>query len=634
VGGRRRCLRRSRLDHGLNLHGSGRLAQFVERIGRRVQGTHQIADEPDAGRSQSAGEQQTMRSADGRIQRSLHAKPRITKKATSVGKGDRNGAQVLRRARLHARFRSPSAATSVRPKARIPRSGFIRRRLIRGDEGQVLVFSVLALTVIFAFSAFAIDMGQLVVARHRAQLAADSGALAGAADFPTHTTSIAGDATTFANDNVPGGTVTVSEPQGMSGTQVQVKVSQPVPLAFGSLFNINTGNVSANAVAKDQANAAQIADGDVSPVGCSNIQSNPATGLCEYYANQGSPLIGNANPPTTPGWTTTSSPGNSSVDIQGCNGSVPNTSCTDPNGAPINDDVIDLNGWTAGGMWQTVTTVAGGYYILTFELTGNPAGFSCAWDTFTGNVQITDAITPYATLASQSFTHTDQCSGNVETANFQTVTVAFAATSSSTKITFNSTTDTQSTLLAYQPLHIADVNDQSPNMYVDDSGVSTTPGANVQQWSGTGAWNQQWAFVPVSGNYGELKLNCCSGTLDIQPVNGETTQGHQDMVTATVNGSAAQLWDPVQEGDGSWSFINKNSGLCLDVYGGTTQGAQMDQWPCKYEPNAANGNKADNQDFTVAGGNVCGSNGSSPCVYFGPEVTGINVDYSSAALIQ
>ena len=104
------------------------------------------------------------------------------------------------------------------------------------------------------------------------------------------------------------------------------------------------------------------------------------------------------------------------------------------------------------------------------------------------------------------------------------------------------------------------------------------------------------------------------------------------MITATANGSAPQLWNAVQESDGSWSFVNKNSGLCLDVYGGTTEGQQMDQWPCKYA-------LANNQDFygSPVTGKNCGTpqgSGTYPCVWYGPEVTNINVDYSSAALIQ
>jgi hypothetical protein len=63
-------------------------------------------------------------------------------------------------------------------------------------------------------------------------------------------------------------------------------------------------------------------------------------------------------------------------------------------------------------------------------------------------------------------------------------------------------------------------------------------------------------------------------------------------VQQAADGAAGALWLPVQQSDGSYSFKNQNSQLCLDVYGGSSDpGRQLDQWPCK---NAA----STNQDFT------------------------------------
>jgi hypothetical protein len=58
------------------------------------------------------------------------------------------------------------------------------------------------------------------------------------------------------------------------------------------------------------------------------------------------------------------------------------------------------------------------------------------------------------------------------------------------------------------------------------------------------------------------------------------------------DGAVGGLWLPVRQSDGSYAFQNKNSGLCLDVYGGSSSpGQQLDQWTCK---NTA----GSNQDFT------------------------------------
>ena len=61
-----------------------------------------------------------------------------------------------------------------------------------------------------------------------------------------------------------------------------------------------------------------------------------------------------------------------------------------------------------------------------------------------------------------------------------------------------------------------------------------------------------------------------------------------------MNGNAASQWLPSQQSDGSWQFQNKNSGLCLDVYGASSQtGQQLDQWTCKNGP-------GNNQDFKAS----------------------------------
>ena len=126
---------------------------------------------------------------------------------------------------------------------------------------------------------------------------------------------------------------------------------------------------------------------------------------------------------------------------------------------------------------------------------------------------------------------------------------------------------------------------------LDNYGGTSSAGAITDQWVCNGGANQEFQFVPTSGGYGELQIE--GSGLDVAVSGGSTAQGMQDIVQQTVNGSAGSLWLPQQQSDGSWQFKNQNSGLCLDVYG-TSQGSQLDQWPCK---NAA----GDNQDFDIAG---------------------------------
>ena len=129
----------------------------------------------------------------------------------------------------------------------------------------------------------------------------------------------------------------------------------------------------------------------------------------------------------------------------------------------------------------------------------------------------------------------------------------------------------------------------SNSLCLDVYGNTSSSGAAIDQWAFNGQSNQQFQFVPTSGGYGEIQAQ--NSGQDVTVANSSTAQGSPDIVQQPVSGSAASLWLPQQQSDGSWQFKNQNSGLCLDVYGaGSNQGQQLDQWPCKNAPGT-------NQDF-------------------------------------
>jgi hypothetical protein len=131
----------------------------------------------------------------------------------------------------------------------------------------------------------------------------------------------------------------------------------------------------------------------------------------------------------------------------------------------------------------------------------------------------------------------------------------------------------------------------SNSLCLDVYGNTSSSGAAIDQWACNGQSNQQFQFVPTSGGYGELQAQ--NSGQDVAVANSSTAQGSPDIVQQPVSGSAASLWLPQQQSDGSWQFKNQNSGLCLDVYGaGSNQGQQLDQWPCKNAPGT-------NQDFNL-----------------------------------
>lgn len=131
----------------------------------------------------------------------------------------------------------------------------------------------------------------------------------------------------------------------------------------------------------------------------------------------------------------------------------------------------------------------------------------------------------------------------------------------------------------------------SDGLCLDVYGNTAASGAAIDQWTCNGQSNQQLQFVATSGGYGELQAQN-SGD-DVTVSGTVTAAGTPDIVQQPVSGSAASQWLPVAQSDGSWSFKNSASGLCLDVYGASSStGQQLDQWSCK---NAA----GTNQDFTA-----------------------------------
>ncbi|MFD8214380.1 RICIN domain-containing protein [Streptomyces sp. NPDC059697] len=129
------------------------------------------------------------------------------------------------------------------------------------------------------------------------------------------------------------------------------------------------------------------------------------------------------------------------------------------------------------------------------------------------------------------------------------------------------------------------------SLCVDVYGNSGSAGAAIDQWTCNGQSNQQFQFVPASGDYGELRAQ--NSGLDVAVAGGSTSAGTPNIVQQTPNAAAGSLWLPVRQSDGSYAFQNKNSSLCLDVYGGGSNlGQQLDQWQCKNAPGT-------NQDFVL-----------------------------------
>lgn len=135
----------------------------------------------------------------------------------------------------------------------------LRALLSRGrdDRGSVLAFATFALFVIMGMVALSVDLGMLYNAETEAQRAADSGALAGAAEWVNSgydEPSAKNEAITFAEEHViQGGQVSVTQSDvtvDQANDRVTVVVSHDVDMIFAGLFGFGTVTVNVDATAQ------------------------------------------------------------------------------------------------------------------------------------------------------------------------------------------------------------------------------------------------------------------------------------------------------------------------------------------------------------------------------------------------
>ena len=121
------------------------------------------------------------------------------------------------------------------------------------ESGQVMVLAVLCLTVLLGFVAFAVDVGILLRQKRVEQTAADSAALAGAAEI-SYGDVTAGAQNDAAQNGVPSSAVSVhnppiSGPNSGNSAYVEVDISENQPTFFMNLFHLSSLAVGARAVA-------------------------------------------------------------------------------------------------------------------------------------------------------------------------------------------------------------------------------------------------------------------------------------------------------------------------------------------------------------------------------------------------
>lgn len=113
---------------------------------------------------------------------------------------------------------------------------------------------------------------------------------------------------------------------------------------------------------------------------------------------------------------------------------------------------------------------------------------------------------------------------------------------------------------------------------IEIEGSSPDNGALVQLCTPTGAENQQWKLVPVSGEYFQLQCRVSGKVMDV--INAGTENGawiHQwDYAGPDIDN---QIWYLVPAQDGYFKIKSKQSDKCLDIVGiSEAEGARVQIW--------------------------------------------------------
>ncbi|KUM81484.1 RICIN domain-containing protein [Streptomyces griseorubiginosus] len=106
------------------------------------------------------------------------------------------------------------------------------------------------------------------------------------------------------------------------------------------------------------------------------------------------------------------------------------------------------------------------------------------------------------------------------------------------------------------------------NKAIDVSGGSLSAGANIIQWTDSGAGNQNWRFVPVGDGSYEIVTRNSALLMD---VSGAATADGATIVQSSDTNVANQHWTLTASGNGYYKIKNVNSGKVLDVSSSGTQ---------------------------------------------------------------
>jgi Flp pilus assembly protein TadG len=147
---------------------------------------------------------------------------------------------------MAARVVSPATAARLREE----RGG--KGDSLRGERGQVLVFSVVLFAVLLGMAALAVDLGSWYRTQRQDQVVADAAALAGAQALPDDPAQAANLASAYAQKNgatLAAGAVTIKSTS-LPNDTIQVSYPKSSPAFFAKIFGIDHADTREQATAR------------------------------------------------------------------------------------------------------------------------------------------------------------------------------------------------------------------------------------------------------------------------------------------------------------------------------------------------------------------------------------------------
>ena len=156
---------------------------------------------------------------------------------------------------------------------------------------------------------------------------------------------------------------------------------------------------------------------------------------------------------------------------------------------------------------------------------------------------------------------------------------------------------------------------------IDARSAGTANGTVVQQFACNQSTSQEWQFQATGDGY--FRVNTRNAPAEVWDVEGVSTADGGLIHLWAYGAGANQQWQAVQESGGTYHFVSRNSGKCLDIPGASAaDSVQLQQYAC-------NGTGAQSFTLTPVGGTTPPTPGTPD---FGPNVVVFDPSMSSSTI--